>query len=50
MCAKAYVQNEFWIACDSCEKWYCGRCAKMTAARAEKVKSWKCQGCGGGPQ
>ncbi|KAG1669193.1 hypothetical protein FOA52_001444 [Chlamydomonas sp. UWO 241] len=47
-CGKLYSTNEFWIACDFCDTWYCGRCAKMTEAKATKVKSWKCPGCSGG--
>lgn len=46
-CGRLYSQNEFWIACDFCDTWYCGRCAKMTEAKAQKVKSWKCNGCAG---
>lgn len=22
-------QDEFWIACDACDFWYCGKCAKV---------------------
>eukprot|EP00955_Chlamydomonas_euryale_P005248 56164-Chlamydomonas_euryale.AAC.14 len=46
-CGKLYSTNEFWIACDFCDTWYCGRCAKMTEAKAQKIKSWKCNGCSG---
>ena len=46
-CGRLYRTDEFWIACDFCDTWYCGRCAKMTQAKAEKVKNWKCTGCGG---
>jgi len=46
-CGKLYSTNEFWIACDFCDTWYCGRCAKMTEAKAEKVDNWKCPQCTG---
>lgn len=46
-CGKLYSTNEFWIACDFCDTWYCGRCAKMTEVKAQKVESWKCPGCNG---
>ncbi len=44
---RLYKAEEFWIACDFCDTWYCGRCAKMTEAKAQKVKNWKCSGCTG---
>ncbi|KAG1679684.1 hypothetical protein FOA52_006203 [Chlamydomonas sp. UWO 241] len=47
-CGKLYSSNEFWIACDFCDAWYCGRCAKMTEQKAQTVENWKCQGCTGG--
>lgn len=48
-CARLYRKEEFWIACDACDTWYCGRCAKMTQAKAERTKEWKCHKCGGAP-
>ncbi|CAD7701495.1 unnamed protein product [Ostreobium quekettii] len=44
-CGKLYRSGEFWIACDYCDIWYCGRCAKMTQERAETVRKWKCPSC-----
>lgn len=44
-CRRFYRVEEFWIACDYCDVWYCGKCAKMTQAKAERVKSWKCPKC-----
>lgn len=44
-CRRKYRTDEFWIACDYCETWYCGRCAKMTEAKAQRVKTWKCPNC-----
>eukprot|EP00877_Chromochloris_zofingiensis_P004816 jgi/Chrzof1/14335/UNPLg00608.t1 len=44
-CGRLYRTDEFWIACDYCDVWFCGRCSKMTAAKAEKVRSWKCPKC-----
>lgn len=46
-CGRLYRTEEFWIACDSCDTWYCGRCAKMTEAKAQKTKQWKCNQCAG---
>ncbi|KAF8070929.1 G6PD5 [Scenedesmus sp. PABB004] len=41
-CRGFYRTDEFWIACDKCDSWWCGRCSKMTAAKAEKTKNWCC--------
>jgi hypothetical protein len=39
-------KDEFWICCDSCERWYHGKCVKITPARAEHIKHYKCPDCG----
>ncbi|GAA0163382.1 DNA metabolism protein [Lithospermum erythrorhizon] len=44
-CDESYSPNEFWICCDICEKWYHGRCVKVTPARAEHIKQYKCPLC-----
>ncbi|GMH41135.1 hypothetical protein BSKO_09045 [Bryopsis sp. KO-2023] len=44
-CGKLYREGEFWIACDFCNIWYCGRCAKMNDGKARQVRKWKCPGC-----
>ncbi|GJM92343.1 hypothetical protein PR202_ga08809 [Eleusine coracana subsp. coracana] len=38
-------KDEFWICCDNCEKWYHGKCVKITPARAEHIKHYKCPDC-----
>ena len=45
ICGGLYSGSEFWIACDLCQKWYHGKCVKMTAARAEHIKQYKCPPC-----
>nr|GEY26571.1 PHD finger protein ALFIN-LIKE 4-like isoform X2 [Tanacetum cinerariifolium] len=40
-----YTIYEFWICCDFCEKWFHGKCVKITPARAEKIKQYKCPYC-----
>lgn len=44
-CGGSYTAEEFWIGCDICEKWYHGKCVKITPARAEHIKQYKCPAC-----
>ncbi|KAJ6389572.1 hypothetical protein OIU77_027817 [Salix suchowensis] len=44
-CGESYGTDEFWICCDMCEKWFHGKCVKITPAKAEHIKQYK-QGVG----
>ncbi|KAL9402358.1 hypothetical protein Peur_006207 [Populus x canadensis] len=44
-CAGNYNADEFWIGCDICERWYHGKCVKITPAKAESIKQYKCPSC-----
>ncbi|XP_059645622.1 PHD finger protein ALFIN-LIKE 4-like [Cornus florida] len=44
-CGDNYASDEFWICCDVCEKWFHGKCVKITPARAEHIKQYKCPSC-----
>ncbi|KAL5698768.1 hypothetical protein ACHQM5_029760 [Ranunculus cassubicifolius] len=45
-CGEHYHESdEFWICCDICEKWFHGKCVKITPARAEHIKQYKCPSC-----
>jgi hypothetical protein len=44
-CGGIYSTDEFWIGCDVCEKWYHGKCVKITPAKAESIKQYKCPSC-----
>ncbi|WCJ39465.1 PHD finger protein ALFIN-LIKE 5 [Euphorbia peplus] len=44
-CGENYANDEFWICCDLCEKWFHGKCVKITPARAEHIKQYKCPSC-----
>ncbi|KAK4754046.1 hypothetical protein SAY87_002150 [Trapa incisa] len=46
-CGMNYGTDEFWICCDICEKWFHGKCVKITPARAEHIKQYKCPSCSG---
>ncbi|XP_020675726.1 PHD finger protein ALFIN-LIKE 3 isoform X1 [Dendrobium catenatum] len=44
-CGENYGSGEFWICCDVCEKWFHGKCVKITPAKAEHIKQYKCPTC-----
>ncbi|KAL1298342.1 hypothetical protein HN51_042717 [Arachis hypogaea] len=46
-CGESTGTDEFWICCDICEKWFHGKCVKITPARAEHMKQYKCPSCSG---
>uniref|UniRef100_J3MMV7 PHD finger protein ALFIN-LIKE n=1 Tax=Oryza brachyantha TaxID=4533 RepID=J3MMV7_ORYBR len=46
-CGESYGADEFWICCDICEKWFHGKCVKITPAKAEHIKQYKCPSCSG---
>ncbi|KAK3136343.1 hypothetical protein QOZ80_5BG0432150 [Eleusine coracana subsp. coracana] len=44
-CYQNHGQDLFWICCDICEKWFHGICVKITPAKAEHIKQYKCPSC-----
>ncbi|XP_027349344.1 PHD finger protein ALFIN-LIKE 1-like isoform X2 [Abrus precatorius] len=44
-CGGNYNADEFWIGCDVCERWFHGKCVKITPAKAEGIKQYKCPSC-----
>ncbi|GMI86098.1 alfin-like 6 [Hibiscus trionum] len=44
-CGDSYGTDEFWICCDICERWFHGKCVKITPAKAEHIKHYKCPSC-----
>ncbi|KAK8681477.1 hypothetical protein V6N13_053879 [Hibiscus sabdariffa] len=44
-CGDSYGADEFWICCDVCERWFHGKCVKITPAKAEHIKQYKCPSC-----
>ncbi|XP_062187080.1 PHD finger protein ALFIN-LIKE 2-like [Phragmites australis] len=44
-CSGRYNPTEFWIGCDICERWFHGKCVKITPAKAEHIKRYKCPDC-----
>lgn len=44
-CGEHYTSDQFWICCDVCERWFHGKCVKITPARAEHIKQYKCPSC-----
>ncbi|KAB2623440.1 PHD finger protein ALFIN-LIKE 7-like [Pyrus ussuriensis x Pyrus communis] len=39
-CGDNYGADEFWICCDVCERWFHGKCVKITPAKAEHIKQY----------
>ncbi|OIW15915.1 hypothetical protein TanjilG_04450 [Lupinus angustifolius] len=44
-CGENNGTDEFWICCDICERWFHGKCVKITPARADHIKQYKCPSC-----
>lgn len=44
-CGMNNTSDQFWICCDICERWFHGKCVKITPAKAEHIKQYKCPGC-----
>lgn len=44
-CGDYYANDQFWICCDICEKWFHGKCVKMTPSKAKNIKHYKCPYC-----
>ncbi|XP_022156923.1 PHD finger protein ALFIN-LIKE 2-like [Momordica charantia] len=44
-CGGNYNADEFWIGCDICERWFHGKCVRITPAKAENIKQYKCPSC-----
>lgn len=42
-CGSAH--DDFWICCDVCERWFHGKCVRITPAKAEHIKQYKCPDC-----
>lgn len=37
--------SQFWILCDVCNRWFHGKCVKVTAAKAEQIDKYRCPSC-----
>jgi hypothetical protein len=44
-CSGRYNASEFWIGCDICERWFHGKCVRITPAKADHIKHYKCPDC-----
>ena len=45
ICSEYNYNVEFWIGCDVCEKWFHGKCVKITPTMAESIKQYNCPTC-----
>lgn len=44
-CGENTAADDFWICCDLCQRWFHGACVKITPAKAEHIKQYKCPSC-----
>ena len=44
-CGNRYRMNAFWICCDVCDRWFHGKCVKVSAAQAEHIDKYECPEC-----
>jgi hypothetical protein len=44
-CGLCSKPNEFWICCDWCDKWFHGKCEKVTRKRSGLIRNYKCRSC-----
>lgn len=44
-CEDTYASDEFWIRCGICERWFHGKCLRITPAKAEHIEMFKCRSC-----
>lgn len=46
-CQSTYDPASFYIACDSCDQWFHGVCARVKPEEAERLSVWLCPLCSG---
>lgn len=46
-CGRHYRNGEFWLACDTCDRWFDGKCVMMTPGKAQRMGDWHCPQCAG---
>ncbi|WVZ98257.1 hypothetical protein U9M48_043722 [Paspalum notatum var. saurae] len=44
-CGTHYCSNGFWICCDVCDRWFHGKCVKVTSAQADHIRRYECPEC-----
>ncbi|KAG8100243.1 hypothetical protein GUJ93_ZPchr0013g36536 [Zizania palustris] len=44
-CDGRYYSDEFWIGCDTCDRWFHGECVRITPEKAEHIMHYKCPEC-----
>ncbi len=45
ICKTRYNKNLWMIGCDECDEWFHGKCLKITALEARKIKKFICPKC-----
>jgi len=49
-CGRLYRNGEFWLACDTCDRWFDGKCVQMTPGKAQRMGDWHCPECAPKPE
>jgi hypothetical protein len=44
-CNRLYQAGQFWILCDACDRWFHGRCVRVTKKQSEDIGFYKCPEC-----
>uniref|UniRef100_A0A0N4U2G0 Histone acetyltransferase n=1 Tax=Dracunculus medinensis TaxID=318479 RepID=A0A0N4U2G0_DRAME len=45
LCNQPYDPKKFYIRCDICNRWFHGRCVKITEKQSKKMSDWSCNDC-----
>ena len=44
-CGEKDTDDGCWICCDACERWFHGKCVKITRAKAKHIAHYNCPTC-----
>lgn len=46
-CEEIYSPNDghLWIGCDHCQRWFHGKCVRVTTEMADRIEHYMCPSC-----
>lgn len=46
-CEEIYSANDghLWIGCDHCQRWFHGKCVRVTTEMADRIENYMCPSC-----